>query len=45
MTLTSSPAQALLRAYTPSLEGMEQLLREWFVTDQALVTPEVVRRR
>ena len=45
MTATSSPAQALLRAYTPSLEGMEQLLRQCFVTDQALVTPEVVRQR
>ena len=45
MTATSSPAQALLRAYTPSLEGMEQLLRECFVTDQALITPDVVRQR
>ncbi|OLE21657.1 MAG: hypothetical protein AUG49_21510 [Catenulispora sp. 13_1_20CM_3_70_7] len=45
MTPTASPAQALLRDYTPSLAGMEQLLRECFVTDQALVTPEVVRER
>ena len=45
MTPTSSAAQALLRAYTPSVEGMEHLLRECFVTDPALVTPETVRMR
>ncbi len=45
MTQTTTPAQALLRNYTPSLAGMEHLLRECFVTDQALVTPEVVRER
>src|SRR5664279_1206446 len=45
MTATDSPAQALLRNYTPSLAGMEHLLRECFVTDPALVTPEVVRER
>ena len=45
VTPTSSPAQALLRAYTPSLEAMERLLRECFATDPALVTPEVVRQR
>ena len=45
VTPTSSSAQALLRAYTPSLEAMERLLRECFATDPALVTPEVVRQR
>ena len=45
MTPTTSPAQALLRSYTPSLAGMEHLLRECFVTDPALVTPEVVQER
>ena len=45
VTPTSSPAEALLRAYTPSLEAMERLLRECFATDPALVTPEVVRQR
>ncbi len=40
-----SPAQTLLREYTPSLTGMERLLRECFVTDPALVTPELVRTR
>ena len=45
VTPTSSAAQALLRAYTPSIQGMEHLLRECFVTDPALVTPEAVRMR
>ena len=45
MTRTHSPAHALLRAYVPSLAGMEQLVRECFVTDPALVTPQLVRRR
>ncbi len=45
VTPASSAAQALLRAYTPSIQGMEHLLRECFVTDPALVTPEAVRMR
>lgn len=45
MTRTHSPAQALLRAYVPSLAGMEQMVRECFVTDPALVTPDLVRHR
>jgi pimeloyl-ACP methyl ester carboxylesterase len=42
---SATPAQKLLRDYTPSLAGMERLLRECFVTDQRLVTPELVLRR
>lgn len=45
MTPTTSPAQVLLRNYTPSLAGMERLLRECFVTDPALLTTEVVQER
>jgi pimeloyl-ACP methyl ester carboxylesterase len=42
---STSPAQKLLREYTPSLAAMERLIRECFVTDQSLVTPELVRSR
>ena len=43
VTPSTTAAQTLLREYTPSLAGMERLLRECFVTDQNLVTPELVR--
>ena len=42
---STSPAQKLLREYVPSREGMERLIRECFVTDQTLVTPEMVEQR
>jgi pimeloyl-ACP methyl ester carboxylesterase len=45
LTSPPTPAQRLLRDYTPSLEGMERLLRECFATDQDTVTEEVIRRR
>ncbi|MEV4644967.1 alpha/beta hydrolase [Saccharopolyspora sp. NPDC049357] len=45
MTRTTHPAQMLLREYTPSMEAMEELIRECFVVDDSLVTPELVRRR
>ncbi len=41
----TTPAQKLLRNYTPSLAGMEQLIRACFAGDQDLVTPEVIRSR
>ena len=41
----TTPAQKLLRDYTPSLAGMEQLIRACFAGDQDLVTPEVIRSR
>lgn len=34
-----------LRAYEPSLEAMDALLRQYFAFDQALVTPELVQAR
>ncbi len=45
--VASAPTQAqkLLRDYTPSLAGMEQLIRACFAADQDLVTPEVIRSR
>jgi pimeloyl-ACP methyl ester carboxylesterase len=42
---SQTKAQQLLRDYTPGLSAMETLLRECFVTDQSLVTPDLVRRR
>ena len=45
MTPTTSPAQALLRNYTPSLAGMEHSGAKRLAADPALVTPEVVQER
>jgi 2-hydroxymuconate-semialdehyde hydrolase len=40
-----SPAQKLLREYTPSRAGMERLVRECFATDPNIVTTELVQDR
>ena len=42
---TPTPAQNLLRGYTPSLAAMERLIRECFACDQNLVTADVIRSR
>ncbi|MDL5156226.1 alpha/beta fold hydrolase [Actinomycetospora termitidis] len=38
-------AQTLMRRYTPDLAAMERLVRECFVTDPAVVTADLIRRR
>lgn len=45
MTPTSSTAQALLRAYTPSMEGMAEVVRTCFASATTTVSDALVRRR